>query len=388
MTDEETLRYLQDLQRQRSTLDAHMTQALAHFHRLRQDYADGKYASDEVAAALHWSPRTASSMVSDAVQLMERLPDTVRELKSGRLDMPKARAILDWTDTLPVEQAREIASRVHDWSLTRTTTALRQKLSREVAKIDPQAAEARRQRRAEQRQVTFCPDPDGMATLTIYDTAERLRAVYDLLDYLARKAKAAGDPRTLDALRADAFATLLLGTESERVHVELRVTVPASVLAGTSNAPGWLHGYGPITAETVWELAHHSKFWRRLITDPVDGTVLEVSQRRPSAALREYIHTRTPTCVGVGCARPAESCETDHTIDYAQGGATAAANLGPTCRRHNLIKLEGGWTLAQPKPGHYVWTTPAGTIYEVEPEPIVDPTPDPQPVPDDDQPPF
>ena len=57
-----------------------------------------------------------------------------------------------------------------------------------------------------------------------------------------------------------------------------------TVLAGTSNNPGWLHGYGPITAETVWELAHHSKFWRRLVTDPVNGTVLEVSKRRPSTA--------------------------------------------------------------------------------------------------------
>ena len=115
--------------------------------------------------------------------------------------------------------------------------------------------------------------------------------------------------------------------------------------------------------------------------------MLEVSKRRPSAALREYINTRTPTCVGVSCSRPAESCETDHTTDYARGGPTAEANLGPTCRRHNLIKLEGGWTLEQPKPGHYVWTTPAGNVYEVAPEPIVDPTPDPV-LESDDNPPF
>src|SRR5262249_44668174 len=143
---------------------------------------------------------------------------------------------------------------------------------------------------------------------------------------------------------------------------------------------GWLHGYGPITSQAVWELAQRSTFWRRLVTDPVTGAVVEVSKRRPSTALREYVTTRTPTCVGVGCSRPAESCETDHTVDYAQGGPTADGNLGPTCRRHNLIKLEGGWRLDQPKPGHYVWTTPAGDTYAVEPEPVVEPTPDRLPV--------
>src|SRR5262245_22874776 len=108
MTAEETLRVLQRLQRERSVLDAHMTQALAHFHALRQEYADGKYASDEVAAALHWAPRMASSVMGDAVSLVERLPETVRELAAGRLDLAKARAILDWTDDLSVAQAREV----------------------------------------------------------------------------------------------------------------------------------------------------------------------------------------------------------------------------------------------------------------------------------------
>jgi Domain of unknown function (DUF222) len=276
---------------------------------------------------------------------------------------------------------------VHDWSVGRTAAALRQKLSREVAKVDPQGAEARRRARQQHRKVSYFPDRDGMAILSVYDSADRIRALYDLLDHLARQAKAAGDPRTLDALRTDAFMNLLLGQECERVRVEVRVTVPASVLAGVSDAPGWLHGYGPITREAVWELAQHSSFWRRVVTDPLTGTVMEVSRRVPSAGLREYVNTRTPTCVGVGCSRPAESCETDHTTDYANGGATAEANLGPTCRRHNLIKLDGGWRLEQPEPGRFVWTTPAGLRYEVQPEPVSDPTPDPVLV-DDEPAPF
>jgi Domain of unknown function (DUF222) len=311
MSDVEVLEYLQALQRLRSTIEARMARAIAHFHSLRRDFEGGKYASEEIAAALSWSPVTAAKTVGTAIQLMERLPKTVAAVESGQLDMPKARAILEWTETLPVDQAREIAEDVHAWSVGRTPAALRQKLAREVTKADPAAAEARRTARRERRQVSYWPDPDGMATLQIYDTADRIRALYELLDHLARQAKAAGDDRSLDALRADAFANLLLGQDCNRVRVELRVTVPASVLGGLCEGPSYLHGYGPITSQHMWELAQRSSFWRRLVTDPLTGQVLEVSKRQPSAALREYVNTRTPTCVGVGCSRPAESCEAD-----------------------------------------------------------------------------
>jgi hypothetical protein len=250
-------------------------------------------------------------------------------------------------------------------------------LAREVIKVDPQGAEARRRERVKDREVRFSAEQDGMATLSIYDSADRLRAVYELLDHLACQAKAAGSDAAFDQLRTDAFANLLLGECSERVRVELRVTVPASVLAGVSDAPGWLHGYGPVTHQQVWDLASRSQFWRRVVTDPLTGVVREVSRRQPSAALRDYVNTRTPTCVAIGCGRPAESCETDHTRDHAQGGVTSVDNLGPACRHHNLMKLNGGWTLDQPKPGYFVWTTPTGRRFEIEPEPVVEPTPDP-----------
>src|SRR5256886_4246662 len=340
MTDDETLNYIEQLERERSVLDARMSRAMAHFHQLRRPIEGGRYGAEEVAALLSWSPRIGSSVMDRAVRLADRLPDTVVAMESGRLDMTKAAAILGWTDPLPVEQAREVAGIVTEWSVGRTPTAVRKKLSREIVKIDPEGAQARHRERVKHRSVSFFAGEDGMATLSVYDSGERIRALFELLDHVARQAKAAGDPGTLDTLRADAFTCLLMG--GQRPQVELRVTVPASVLAGTSNAPGWLHGYGPVTSQTVWELAEQSEFWRRVITDPATGTVVEVSRRRPTTGLRDYVNARTPTCVGVGCGRPAESCETDHTHDYALGGATAAHNLGPACRRHNLMKLDGG----------------------------------------------
>ena len=117
MTDVEVLNYLQTLQRHRSLIEARMARAMAHFHHLRRDFEGGKYASEGIAAALSWSPMTAANTLGTAIRLVERLPKTVAAVESGTLDMPKARAILDWTETLPVDVAREIAEVVREWSV-------------------------------------------------------------------------------------------------------------------------------------------------------------------------------------------------------------------------------------------------------------------------------
>jgi hypothetical protein len=384
LADIELIELLQHTERQRAQVDALQVRVMAQLSRLR---SDGRYVGDEVAAALDWAPPTASNKVQTAVNLVTRLPDTVAALERGEVDFPKACAMVEWTAPLPVDQAREVAAQVVPWSAGRTVSAVRAKLSREVHKVDPEAAAARTRERKKRRKVEYRPLPDGMAELLIYDSAERIRAFYQLLDYLARKAKAAGDKCTLDALRTDALMDLILGPNWERVKIELRITVPASVMAGVSNHPAHLHGYGPIASDTLWELAGKAAFWRRIVTDPVTGTVMEVSRRNPPEQLREYVRTRTPTCVGVGCNRPAESCEMDHCTDYTKGGPTSAANLDPGCKHHNLMKINSGWTLAQPHPGHYIWTSPAGLRYEVHPQPVVDPTPD-AVINDDTPPPF
>jgi hypothetical protein len=33
------------------------------------------------------------------------------------------------------------------------------------------------------------------------------------------------------------------------------------------------------------------------------------------------------------------------------------------------MKDEGGWTLHQPMPGHFIWISPLGQIYHIGPEP-------------------
>ncbi|WP_232425364.1 HNH endonuclease [Pseudofrankia inefficax] len=56
---------------------------------------------------------------------------------------------------------------------------------------------------------------------------------------------------------------------------------------------------------------------------------------------------------------PATHTDLDHTVAHARGGSTALDNLGVLCRHHHRAKHRGGWTLDQPQPGVFVWTSPA-----------------------------
>ncbi|MQA14581.1 MAG: hypothetical protein GEV09_10535 [Pseudonocardiaceae bacterium] len=103
------------------------------------------------------------------------------------------------------------------------------------------------------------------------------------------------------------------------------------------------------------------------------------NRRFARAALRRHIQMRDRYCVGVGCRRRAAASDIDHTRDHACGGPTVSSNSGPGCARHHTMKHRGGWRLAQPEPGHFVWTSPLGQTYHTRGEPIIPDLPEPLP---------
>ena len=94
---------------------------------------------------------------------------------------------------------------------------------------------------------------------------------------------------------------------------------------------------------------------------------LQSDRYQPSAALRHLLRIRHQTCTYMGCRRPAKQCDLDHSLPYHRGGRTCWCNLGPVCRRHHRAKQAPGWSLAQPVPGQFSWTTPAGRRYRTGP---------------------
>jgi hypothetical protein len=178
-----------------------------------------------------------------------------------------------------------------------------------------------------------------------------------------------------------------------RPVTQIHVTVAMSTLLGLDDQPADLAGYGPVSAETARALAEGG-VWQRLVTDPLSGAVLDLGRTRyrPSAALAAHVRARDRTCVQPSCSAPAASCDLDHTREFhAQRGrdpsdeplgTTSADNLEPLCHRDHLVKTEGGFRLRQRAPGEFVWVTPTGHVYEVQPGVDVDP-PDLRPAPPD-----
>ena len=158
--------------------------------------------------------------------------------------------------------------------------------------------------------------------------------------------------------------------------VRIDVTVALSTLLGLDDQPGQLAGFGPIPAEQARALAAGG-IWRRLVTDPLSGAVLDVGRTRyrPPQPLAEHVLARDGVCAAPGCTVPAHRCDLDHTTEYhavpANGspvrGKTSADNLGPLSSWCHRLKTDGGFTLRQVSPGVFEWHTPAGYAYRVTP---------------------
>jgi len=84
---------------------------------------------------------------------------------------------------------------------------------------------------------------------------------------------------------------------------------------------------------------------------------------RAPPRLREYIVARDVTCRSPVCRQPAWQADLDHVIPWDAGGLSCDCNLGSRCRRDHQLKQHPRWTLTEPRPGWFHWTTPAGRTY-------------------------
>ena len=149
----------------------------------------------------------------------------------------------------------------------------------------------------------------------------------------------------------------------------MHVTVSASTLAGADHEPGTLDRYGPIPAAYARAIAADpTGVWKRLVTDPIDGSLLEHSRKtyRPPAALDDFIRARDGQCRFPGCQHSAQHGDLDHTIPWPTG-PTTPGNLGALCRHHHRLKHHTTWRLTQTN-GRFRWTSPTGRRYLTDPE--------------------
>jgi hypothetical protein len=341
----------------------------------RTDTPD-EHAAEEVRWALILTRRAADTLLGVAYQLVECLPAVHAALRAGVIDLPKARVLADETAALPQPIARRLVEAVLPAAGGLTTGQLRARLRKWVITVDPDAASRRQREAVTGRRVEHGLDPDGTATLAGYHLpADRAATAAARIDALARAAKHAGDPRTLDQLRADVYLDVLNGDHTADPSVGgggVEIMVPLTTLMGLTDEPGQVNGWGPVIAEISRKLVDRQRDrpWRFSVYDE-DGALVEHGplRRRPSARDAAFVKARDRTCRAPGCRTPAHRSDLDHTIAWEHGGPTVPANLGVLCRHCHGYKHSNGVQLTQPTPGTFVWRTRLGHTYTTRPEP-------------------
>ena len=377
----------------------------------RKDYGYGhtSAAAQEVALALGCSRGSAARLVSQGRALADVIPAVAEELRAGRLPAGHAKVLADRLGTESTQVCDAVLSVVLPGACELTPRTLGVAVDKALHEVDPDRALVDQQARSWRRVGSPCPLGQGMASLTAVLPAVDAARVDKTLEHVARAARAAGDQRTINELRADIMVDVLTGEARPAAKdpsaqtdppngkvgalapttaaddepcdfddrcqwrlpppgaVHVNVTISAASLLGVTDDPGHVVGAGTIDAVTARALAHDGP-WRRIVTDPLTGAVLDVGRTkyRPPAALAAHVAARNPHCVCSTCTQPAERCDLDHTTEWRDGGTTATSNLAPLCRASHTLKTDGHLHLTTTAPGVYQWTTALGIRYQVD----------------------
>jgi hypothetical protein len=335
------------------------------------------------AGRVRMTQRSIRRKAEAARTLRARCPRTWAAFRDGVIDERNADTVAGLSATLPADdplawerfdqQAAQVAGRLPSGKFRTWARALRER-------VHPEGIEARHERAVTDRYTWARPELDGMADLGIHGPAAEVTAADRRVDLIARHLhEQDGETRTLAQLRVDVALALLNGqTVDGAEHVKLggkplvAVTVPVLTLLGKGNQPAILDGYGPIDTATAKKLAGGASSWVRILTHPVSGTILDVDRTtyRVPKALKRWLHIRDKVCTFPGCSRLAVDCDIDHKIEWQHGGTTSAANNGPDCKNHHVVKTETYWhPETDPDTGRVWWVSPTDNITDTDPPP-------------------
>ncbi|WP_424935517.1 MULTISPECIES: DUF222 domain-containing protein [Bacteria] len=379
----------------------------------------------EVAAGLHITKAAAGRELGAAWMLHDRFARTTTALAEGSISLRHATTIAESAAAIPATDSAALSDyerQVVPFPAAETvarTAAFAQSVS---ASLVPEDMAERHRRARSGRRVTVTDLDDGMAHLSAILPAVLAHAIHDRLtatghrlrddakaELRARHSDAASDPRcrdaeaprspshrggrsaqgdlgsaigcddaderTLDEVRADILADLLLttaptstsNTALEAIHATVQVTVAATTLAARDQRMAEHDGHGPLLPQAARLLAGMATTWTRLFLD-AHGMTVRTDSYTPTAEMRRFLRARDRHCRFPGCRRAARRCEIDHNYDHAKGGRTEISNLCCLCPTHHALKhpdhdQRWRWRAIQRPGGVIDWISPAGKVY-------------------------
>jgi len=350
-----------------------------------------RHVAMEVAQLRRVGESSASSGIATARALHVEFPKFLAALEAGEVSEWHCRVLV--SETVHVTDRATIAAlqeRLLPKAKRKTPGQFRSEVRKAVADLDA-AREADRVARARAGRYVTCKQlPDGLGYLGIVTDWPTISAMHqqNTLDATAMKktrggakaVQAGDDDALMDACRADAFATRMLGTRQEDgsidfdptdIPVTLIVVMDLDTLRGEADRHALVNGE-PMPAAVAREQAEAATLWRRAVTDPVDGHLLDYGREQYlPEKLRDYVLARD-LCQVPGCTtRAASRLQMDHAIPFPDGD-TSAANCGGLCVNHHQQKTARLADLTDTdNDGSGIWITAWGQRITIPPRPFL-----------------
>ncbi|KQS58272.1 hypothetical protein ASG36_09180 [Geodermatophilus sp. Leaf369] len=376
-----------------------------------------EFFTDELASVLGTSRMRADTLANFSLVLREQLIDTWHALAEGRIDEPRAYALvkaLGWqAPAVDAEIVAAVDREALQWAVAgEGPYRLRERAAALLLQYDAEASDRRRKAAKKLTDVVVRNPADGFADFVVRMPTEVAAASWDTCDTYARLRKAEGDTRPIGELRALVATDLILrpwdtSREPVTAHLTLFATLPDPP-EGSGLQDGRV-GNQPITAAHLCELLTQLGFCTAIglevppggtaevaLTDPGTGALRAVvtphqlrhlarrgcpehertalpcdcpvldappptDAYRPTAEQNRFIDARDRTCRHPGCQRPARFTDADHVVAFHDGGPTSCDNLCNLCRRHHRLKTHApGWRYSMTPDGRLSVTTPSG----------------------------
>jgi hypothetical protein len=275
----------------------------------------GEFGADDYAQEIRVSGMTAKRNLTRSLTLSQ-LPRCMELAHDGYLrDGYQQRIIAEETAHLDPALLGKADELIAKDAVGRTPLSLRRRVRAIVMKLDPLAAETRRKSGTKSRRVEFWESESGNVTMAAREMGAAVAAaIKQALDGWAKIMRATGIEGSLDNLRSDAAAALLLGRHpvtgtaapvgnpadpanpfnpweypdyepgmgsdeppvpgSPVVNINLMITT--GTLDPGVDAPGFVQGFGNITAQAARDLiiagsANQASRWCVTEVDPVTG---------------------------------------------------------------------------------------------------------------------
>ncbi|MGB5936461.1 MAG: DUF222 domain-containing protein, partial [Ornithinimicrobium sp.] len=178
------------------------------------------FRSDDAAPVLALPPSMAERRVHTAARLASVLPATLRAVATGMMDPYRAQIVAEETVCASQETCALVEDRVYPAPAEITPGALRRRVRRALAEVDPEAVKTDAARSRKQLFVQVrASDVPGVSEWFARLSAEDSVLCWAAIDEAAHQAKAEDPTRSINQCRAEALADLILGRAEVTANV-------------------------------------------------------------------------------------------------------------------------------------------------------------------------